>query len=111
MNTTKSVSTAFYLNNHDASITLNIKVRNKILPSDLSSKYLGVTPDKQLNCRKYLEGCANKIAKRNCTLRKLARTRWGASQSNFRTSTPALRYSAAEYCAPVWRRSPNTKPF
>ncbi|GFS19085.1 RNA-directed DNA polymerase from mobile element jockey-like [Elysia marginata] len=31
----------------------------------------------------------------------------GASQSVLRTSTLALCYSAAEYCAPVWTRSPN----
>ncbi|GFR79776.1 RNA-directed DNA polymerase from mobile element jockey-like [Elysia marginata] len=61
------------------------------------------------NYRKHLEGCANKIAKRNCILRKLARTTWGASQSVLQTSTLALSFNAAEYCAPAWTRSPNTK--
>ncbi|GFR65894.1 RNA-directed DNA polymerase from mobile element jockey-like [Elysia marginata] len=50
-----------------------------------------------------------KIAKRNCILRNLAITTRGASQSVLRTSTLALCYSAAEYCAPVWTTSLNTK--
>ncbi|GFR57353.1 hypothetical protein ElyMa_000000200 [Elysia marginata] len=87
INTTKSVSTAFHLNNQEASKTLNVKVNNKILLSDPNSKYLGVTLDRKLNYRKYLEGCANKIAKSNCILRKLARTTCGASQSVLQTST------------------------
>ncbi|GFR93641.1 hypothetical protein ElyMa_000898300 [Elysia marginata] len=78
MNTTKSVSRAFHLNNHKASKTSNIKVKNRILPSDPNPKYLGVTLDRRLNYRKYLEGCDNKIAERNCFLRKLAGTTWGA---------------------------------
>ncbi|GFR96407.1 RNA-directed DNA polymerase from mobile element jockey-like [Elysia marginata] len=80
-----------------------------MLPSDPISKYLGVTIVRKLNYCKYLEGCANKIAKRNCILRKLARTTWGASQSALRTSTLALCYSAAEYCTPVWTRSPKNE--
>ncbi|GFS21021.1 RNA-directed DNA polymerase from mobile element jockey-like [Elysia marginata] len=107
MSTTKAVSTALHLNNHEASKTLNIKVKNNILPSDPSP--LGVALDRQLNYHKHLEGCANKIAKRNCILRKLARTTWGASQSVLQTSTLALCNSAAEYCTPAWTRSPNTK--
>ncbi|GFS23291.1 RNA-directed DNA polymerase from mobile element jockey-like [Elysia marginata] len=70
---------------------------------------MGVTLDSQLSYRKYLEGCANKIAERNCILRKLARTKWGASQPALPTLIIALWYNAAEYCAPVWTRSPNTK--
>ncbi|GFS22384.1 RNA-directed DNA polymerase from mobile element jockey-like [Elysia marginata] len=103
MNTTELV--AFHLNNLEASKTLNIKVKNKILPSDPSPKYLGVTLDRQLFYRKYLEGCAKTIAKRYCSLRKLARTTWGASQPVLQMSTLALRYSAAKYCAPVWTRT------
>ncbi|GFR62529.1 RNA-directed DNA polymerase from mobile element jockey-like [Elysia marginata] len=102
--TTKSVSTAFHLNNHEASKTLNIKVKNKTLPSGPSPKYSGVTLERHFNYRKYPEGCANKIAKR-----KLARTTWGTSQSVLRTSTLALCYKAAAHCAPVWTRCPNTR--
>jgi len=34
---------------------------------------------------------------------------WGASATTLRTSALALCYSTAEYCAPVWARSPYTK--
>ena len=85
-----------------------MKIGETILPSEQNPKYLGVTLDRQLSYRKHLEGCANKIGKRNCLLRKLTGTSWGASQTVLRTSTLALCYSVAEYCAPVWTRSSHT---
>ena len=42
-------------------------------------------------------------------LRLLAGSSWGASATTLRTSALALCYSTAEYCAPVWARSPYTK--
>jgi len=39
---------------------------------------------------------------------KLASSTWGASANTLRSSAPALCYSAAEYCAPVWSRSAHT---
>ena len=42
-------------------------------------------------------------------LRKVAGTNWGASQTVLRTTATALCYSAAEYCAPAWTRSPHTR--
>jgi len=42
-------------------------------------------------------------------LRLLAGSSWGASATTLRTSALALCYSTAEYCAPVWDRSPYTK--
>ena len=108
MNTTKSMSTCFHLDNHQANRTLNVKIGETTLPAEQNPKYLGVTLDRQLTYRNHLEGCANKIAKRNCLLRKLAGTSWGASQTVLRTSSLALCYSVAEYCAPVWTRSSHT---
>ena len=107
-NTTKSVSTAFHLNNKEANRTLRIDVKGNILPADKNPKYLGVTLDRQLTYHKHLEGCANKINKRNGIIKKLTRTAWGAPQTILRTSTLALCYSVAEYCAPVWTRSSHT---
>ena len=108
MNTTKTVSTVFHLNNREAKRTLNIQIDGNTLPTDQNPKYLGVTLDRQLNYKTHLEGIARKIGKRNCLLRKLAGTTWGASQTLLRTSTLALCHSAAEYCAPVWMRSTHT---
>ena len=42
-------------------------------------------------------------------IRRLAGTTWGASANTLRISTQALVYSAAEYCAPAWCRSPHVK--
>ena len=108
MNTTKTESSVFNLDNHQANKSLNITVEGAILPFDRNPKYLGVTLDRQLTYKKHIEGCANKIAKRNCILRKLCGTSWGASQTVLRTSSLALCYSVAEYCAPVWTRSSHT---
>ena len=109
MNTTKSVSASFHLNNKEARKELNIFVEHTKLPADHNPKYLGVTLDRQLNYRKHLEGCANKIANRNSLMRRLARTSWGASQQVLRTSALALCYSVGEYCTPIWMRSPHVQ--
>ena len=90
MNTTKSVSTIFHLNNHEANKKLNVAIDGHILPTDINPKYLGVTLDRSLTYKKHLEGTANKIAKRNCLLRKLTSTSWGASPKVLRTSALAL---------------------
>ena len=50
-----------------------------------------------------------KVEARNTLLKRLAGTTWGARFSTLRTSTLALAYSTAEYCAPVWCRSTHTK--
>ena len=109
MNTIKTISTAFHLNNKEAHRKINIKIGDKTLPYDPTPKYLGVTLDRQLTYKKHLEGTARKIGKRNCILKKLAGTTWGASQTLLRTSAIALCYSVAEYCSPVWMRSSHTK--
>ena len=108
INTTKSVSSAFHLNNHQSVKTLNIRVDGNTLPAERNPKYLDVTLDRQLTYRRHLEGSANKIAKRNCLIRKLAGTSWGAPTTVLRTSALALCYSVADYCAPVWARSSHT---
>ena len=105
MNTTKTVTTAFHLNNRESKRALKIEIDGETLPTDENPKYLGVTLDRQLTYKKHLEGTARKIGKRNCLLRKLAGTTWGASQTLLRTSTMALCHSVGEYCAPVWMRS------
>ena len=109
MNTTKTVSTAFHLDNHQANRTLTVLAGDTALPSDKNPKYLGVTLDRCLNYKAHLEGCAQKVNKRNNLLKKVAGTNWGASQTVLKTTATALCYSAAEYCAPAWARSPHSR--
>ena len=108
MNTIKTVTTVFQLNNRESHRKLNVKIDDTTLPHDLNPKYLGVTLDRQLNYKTHIKGVAGKIGKRNCLIKKLAGTTWGAHQPLLRTSTLALCYSAAEYCSPVWSRSTHT---
>ena len=42
-------------------------------------------------------------------MRKLSETNWGTSFDTLRTSTIALVFAPAEYCAPVWCQSTHTK--
>ena len=90
MNTTKTVSSAFHLDNRQANRTLEIKIGDITLPPDANPKYLGVTLDRTLTFRSHLQGLARKIGKRNCLLRKIAGTSWGAKQSVLRTTGLAL---------------------
>ena len=63
MNTSKTVSTVFHLDNHEAHRMLKIQAGNAVLPADKTPKYLGVTLDRCLTYKQHLEECANKIAK------------------------------------------------
>ena len=42
-------------------------------------------------------------------MRKLSETNWGTSFDTLQTSTTALVFAPAEYCAPVWCQSTDTK--
>jgi len=71
--------------------------------------YLDMTLDQTLLYKEHLTKTATKLKSGNCRLAKLAGATWGASASTLRTSTLALCYSVAEYCAPIWARSSYTK--
>jgi len=62
-----------------------------------------------LSYHAHLKKYAAKVSTRNSLLRLLAGSSWEASATTLRTSALALCYSTAEYCAPVWARSPYTK--
>ena len=109
MNTTKSNVSLFHLDNRTASRTLEVSVIGARLPPETHPKYLGVTLDPTLSYRKHLENTAQKLTKRNSIIRKLTGTTWGANQGVLRTSTQALCYSVAEYCAPTWERCSHTR--
>ena len=64
-------------------------------------KYIGVTLDRTLSYKQHIHNTKMKVATRNNLLRKLPSSKWGANASTIIT----LRYSVAEYAAPVWVRS------
>ena len=109
MNTTKSVTTLFHLDNNSANQSLDVQIYGNPLPPDKHPKYLGGTLDRSLTYKQHIDKTTQKLNKRISLIRKLAGTNWGAHQSVLRTSSIALCYSVAEYCAPTWERSAHAK--
>ena len=104
----KTVASAFHLNNRQANHTLNVSLGARILDHEVNPTYLGITLDRSLTFRTHLEKLKKKISTRVNLIRKVAGTKWGANTPTLRTSTLALVYAPAEYCAPVWSASSHT---
>ena len=108
LSTAKITCTAFHLNNRESSRKLAVTVDGTIRYTQNPS-YVGDTLDHQLTFRQHLEGLCTKVRARNCLLRLLAGSAWGAHTSVLRTSESAVVYNATEYPAPAWCRSIHTK--
>ncbi|KAJ8356768.1 hypothetical protein SKAU_G00195620 [Synaphobranchus kaupii] len=104
----KTVSSIFHLQNAKAAKELNILLSGLKLKHAPNPTYLGVTLDRTLSFKEHLKGTAAKVKSRNNLLCKLAGSKWGTAAPTLHTLALALAYSAAEYCAPVWSRSPHT---
>ena len=104
----KTLFSAFHLNNKEANQELHIMVDNNSLQFQTAPTYLGVNLNRTLTFRQHLENLSAKILTRVALIRCLADTTWGTSTKTLRISTQALVFSAAEYCSPVWCRSPHT---
>ncbi|KAJ3583260.1 hypothetical protein NHX12_032738 [Muraenolepis orangiensis] len=109
LSTGKTVAAAYHLCNREAKRELSVSVDNKRLEHQLAPNYLGVRLDRTLSYKQHLEEVRAKVTARVSLIRRLAGTTWGASARTLRISTQALVFSAAEYCAPVWSRSPHVK--
>ena len=106
---TKTVTTAFHLNNQKAKCELKIFNNGKLLPYCPTPTYLGVKLDRSLTFRHQLEVLRKKLSTRITLLRRLAGSGWGAGAKTLQTAALSLVYSTAEYCAPVWCRSAHTR--
>ena len=109
LSTSKTVTAAYHLCNRDAERELEVYADHKRLESQQAPKYLGVRLDRTLSFKQHLEDVRAKTTTRIALIRRLAGTTWGATAKTLRVSTQALVFSAAEYCAPVWSRSPHAK--
>ncbi|KAJ3595812.1 hypothetical protein NHX12_002226 [Muraenolepis orangiensis] len=105
----KSVAAAYHLSTREARRELEVRVDNKCLEVQQAPKYLGVRLDRTLSFKQHLEEVKAKVTSRVALIRRLAGTTLGASAKTLRISTQALVFSAAEYCAPVWSRSPHAR--
>ena len=101
----KTVSSVFHLHNTKSQSELNIFLNGARIRHDQNPVYLGVTLDRSLTYRSHLQKLASKVRTRNNLLQMIAGSTWGADAKTLRTAALALCYSAAEYCAPVWRCS------
>ena len=106
---TKTVTTAFHLNNREAKRELNVYNNGKRLPFCPVPTYLGVKLDRSLTFRHHLEALRKKLTTRVALMRRLAGSGWGAGAKTLRTAALSLVYSTVEYCAPVWCRSAHTR--
>lgn len=82
--------------------TLNLQFSGVAVSFTKNPKYLGVTLDRTLTYKPHLLRLGEKLKTRNNVIQKLAGSGWGADANTLRTSSLALVYSSAEYCAPVW---------
>jgi len=109
LSTAKTTCTAFHLNNRESSRRLAVTINGATIPCIQTPTYLGVPLDRQLTFKQRFKSLCGKVRARNCLLRLLAGSTWGANASVLRTSALGLVYSAAEHAAPAWCRSTHTK--
>jgi len=81
LSTAKTTCTAFHLNTRESSRKLAVTVNGTTIPYTQTIIYLGVTLDRQLTFRQHLEGLCGNVRARNCLLRLLASSTWGARAS------------------------------
>ena len=106
---TKTVTTAFHLNNRETKRELKVYNNSRLLPFCPTPTYLGVKLDRSLTFRHHLVALRKKLSSRVTLLRRLVGSGWGAGAKTLRIATLSLVYSTAEYCAPVWCRSAHTR--
>lgn len=103
----KTVSTMFHLYNKEATHKMNIMTANVRLKYQPSPTYLGVKLDRALSFKQHLD--IPKTSHCATLIHRLAGTTWGATAKTLHISSKALMFSATEYCALVWCRSPHVK--
>ena len=106
---TKTVTTAFHLNNREAKRELKFYNNGRLLPFCPTPTNLGVKLDRSLTFRHHLVVLRKKLSSRVTLLKRLVSLEWGAGTKTLRIATLSLVYSAAEYCAPVLYRSAHTR--
>ena len=106
---TKTVTTAFHLNNREPKRELKVYNNSRLLPFCPTPAYLEVKLDRSLTFHHHLVALRKKLSSRVTLLRRLVGSGWGVGAKTLRIATLSLVYSVAEYCAPVWCRSAHTR--
>ena len=105
---TKTVMTAFQLNNWEAKRELKVYNNGRLLPFCPTLTYLGVKLDRLLTFHHHFVALCKKLPSRVTLLRRPVGSGWGAGAKTLRIATLSLGYSTDEYCAPVWCCSAHT---
>nr|CAH7754178.1 unnamed protein product [Callosobruchus chinensis] len=108
-NPAKTQVCVFHQNPQKSYKKLKISWEGQGLEHTEKAKYLGVILDRTLTYKDYCRNTRHKVMASNSLLRKLAGSKWGASQNILRITAEALCFSTAEYACPVWRRSKHAK--
>ena len=87
---TKTVTSAFHLNNRVAKRELNVYNNGKRLPFCPVPTYLGVKLDRSLTFRHHLEALRKKLITRVALMRRLAGSGWGAGAKTHCVQPPYL---------------------
>ena len=106
---TKTVITAFYLNNREVKRKLKVYNNGRFLPFCPTPTYLGVKLDRSLTFRHHLVALHKILSLRVTLLKQLLGSRWGAGAKTLRIATLSLVYSSAEYGEPVWCRTAHSR--
>ena len=106
---TKTVTTAFHLNNQEAKHELKVYNNSRLLPFCPTPTYLGVKLDRSLTFRHHLVALHKILSSCVTLLRQLVGLGWGAGAKTLHIATLSIVYSTAEYCAPVWCCSAHTR--
>ena len=106
---TKTVTAAFHLNNRETKRELKVYNKGRLLPFCATPTYLEVKLDRSLTFRHHLVALLKKLSSRVTLLSRLVGLGLGAGAKTLRIATLSLVYSTAEYCAPVWCRSADTR--
>ena len=105
LNPGKTKACCFHLNNRNSARTVKIQWQGKELENTPYPVYLGVTLDRTLSFTSHIDKLRKKISPRNNLIGILANSSWAADPHSLRSTSLALCYSTAEYCAAVWCRS------
>ena len=106
---TKTMTTAFHLNNREAKRELKVYKIGRLLPFCPTFTYLGVKLDRSLTFRHHLVALRKKLSSCVTLVRRLVGSGWRAGAKTLRIATLSLIYSTSEYCAQVWCRSAHTR--
>ena len=100
INSLKTVATCFSLSNNTE--TLKLTVHNQQIPQEATPTYLGVKLDKKLTWNPHIKEMEKRATRRLSLMKKLAGTKWGASNNILRQVYTGNVRPVMEYGSAAW---------